>query len=72
MSRRGRKTYSHFNERLPRGVARLVRLIAISRTDDSIVYGSNSACHGGVSFDEEPLAWDSEGLEDVICGGLWR
>ena len=49
----------------PQDVARLLRLIAISRKEDSFVYAAIPPGSEEFLVDEEPLAWDSEGWENV-------
>jgi hypothetical protein len=45
--------------------ARLVRLIALSQGADAPVYGYAPPSRDEFSADEEPLAWDAGGWEDV-------
>lgn len=45
--------------------ARLVALIARAQDDDASVYSSIPVAPGEFSTDEERLAWDAEGWEDV-------
>ena len=49
----------------PRELARLLRLIAISRKDDSLVYESIPPGRDEFLMGEDPLAWDSDGWENV-------
>jgi len=44
---------------------RLLRLIATLRGDDASVYQSVPPSRDEFSGDDEPLAWDAEGWEDV-------
>ena len=44
---------------------RLLRLIALSQCADASVYRSVPPSRDEFSADEEPLAWDAEGWEDV-------
>ena len=45
--------------------ARLLRLIALPLGSDAPVYRSAPPSRDEFSSDEEPLAWDAEGWEDV-------
>lgn len=47
------------------GRARLVRLIAVSPEDDAATYRATPPKPDEFSSDDEPLAWDAEGWEDV-------
>jgi hypothetical protein len=49
----------------PRERVRLLRLIALPQGADADVYRSVPASRDEFSADEEPLAWDAEGWEDV-------
>ena len=49
----------------PRERVRLLRLIASSRGGDAIVYQSAPPSREEFSSDEEPLAWDAVGWEDL-------
>ena len=49
----------------PRERARLLRLIAFPQGADAAVYGSVPPSCEEFSADEEPLAWDAEGWEDL-------
>jgi len=49
----------------PRERVRLLRLIALPQGADAAVYQSVPASRDEFSADEEPLAWDGEGWEDV-------
>jgi hypothetical protein len=44
---------------------RLLRLIASPQGADASVYGSVPPLRDEFSADDEPLAWDAEGWEDV-------
>lgn len=45
--------------------ARLLRLIIASSNADSSIYAASPPSSSEFSTDEDPLAWDSEGWEDV-------
>ena len=45
--------------------ARLLRLIIASSNTDSSIYAASPPSGAEFSTDEDPLAWDSEGWEDV-------
>ena len=49
----------------PRERVRLLRLIALPQGSDARVYRSVPPSRDEFSADEEPLAWDAEGWEDV-------
>ena len=49
----------------PQERVRLLRLIALSQDTDAAVYGSVPPSRDEFSSDEEPLAWEAEGWEDV-------
>jgi hypothetical protein len=49
----------------PRERVRLLRLIALPQGADAAVYQSVPPSRDEFSADEEPLAWDGEGWEDV-------
>jgi len=49
----------------PRERARLLRLIALPRGVDAALYRSLPPSRNEFSADEEPLAWDAEGWEDL-------
>jgi hypothetical protein len=49
----------------PRERVRLLRLIALPQGSDAPVYQSVPPSRDEFSADEEPLAWDAEGWEDV-------
>ena len=49
----------------PKERVRLLRLIALPRGPDASVYRSAPPSGDEFSADEEPLAWDAEGWEDV-------
>jgi hypothetical protein len=49
----------------PQERARLLRLMTLQHGDDGAVYGSLPPAHNEFSTDEEPLAWEAEGWEDV-------
>lgn len=49
----------------PREFARLLRLVAISRKEDSFVYAGIPPASEEFLADEEPLVWDSDGWENV-------
>lgn len=49
----------------PEERVRLLRLITRSRNDDSSIYAALPPAREEFSADEEPLAWDSEGWENV-------
>jgi hypothetical protein len=49
----------------PRERIRLLRLIALPQGADPSVYRLVPPSHDEFSADEEPLAWDAEGWEDV-------
>jgi hypothetical protein len=49
----------------PRERLRLLRLIALPQGADAPVYRSVPPSSDEFSADEEPLAWDAEGWEDV-------
>jgi len=49
----------------PRERVRLLRLIALPQGADAQVYRSVPPSRDEFSTDEEPLAWDAEGWEDV-------
>ena len=54
----------------PQERARLLRLIALPRGTDVPIYRSVPPARDEFSADEEPLAWDAEGWEDL--GDSWR
>jgi hypothetical protein len=45
--------------------ARLLRLLAVTGTDDASVYSATPPSAEEFSVDEDPLAWDGEGWENV-------
>jgi hypothetical protein len=49
----------------PQERVRLLRLIALPHDADAFVYRSVPPSGDEFSADEEPLAWDAEGWEDV-------
>jgi hypothetical protein len=49
----------------PQERARLLRLIARSQGSDALVYRSVPPLRDEFSADEEPLAWEAEGWEEV-------
>jgi hypothetical protein len=49
----------------PRERVRLLRLIALPQGADAPVYRSVPPSRDEFSSDEEPLAWEAEGWEDV-------
>ena len=49
----------------PEERVRLLRLIALPHDADASVYRSAPPSSDEFSADEEPLAWDAEGWEDV-------
>src|ERR1035438_1936405 len=49
----------------PRERVRLLRLIALPQGSDAPVYRSVPPSRDEFSADDEPLAWDAEGWEDV-------
>jgi hypothetical protein len=49
----------------PEERVRLLRLIASPQGADAPVYGSVPPSRDEFSADEDPLAWDAEGWEDV-------
>ena len=49
----------------PRERVRLLRLIALPHDADASVYRTVPPSDDEFSADEEPLAWDAEGWEDV-------
>jgi hypothetical protein len=49
----------------PRERIRLLRLIALPQGADAPVYQSVPPSRDEFSSDEEPLAWDAEGWEDL-------
>jgi len=49
----------------PQERVRLLRLIATRRGDDASVYRSVPPSRDEFSADDEPLAWDAEGWEDI-------
>ena len=49
----------------PQERVRLLRLIALSQGTDAAVYESVPPSRDEFSSDEEPLAWEAEGWEDV-------
>jgi hypothetical protein len=49
----------------PQERVRLLRMIALPQGADASTYRSIPASRDEVSADEEPLAWDAEGWEDV-------
>jgi hypothetical protein len=49
----------------PQERVRLLRLITSPPGADAAVYRSAPPAHEEFSTDEEPLAWDTEGWEDV-------
>jgi hypothetical protein len=51
----------------PRERVRLLRLIALPEGADAPAYRSVPPSRDEFSTDEEPLAWDAEGWEDVGC-----
>jgi hypothetical protein len=51
----------------PEERVRLLRLIALPQGADEPVYRSVPPSRDEFSADEEPLAWDAEGWEDVGC-----
>lgn len=44
---------------------RLLRLIAIPQGGDASVYRSVPPSHDEFSADDDPLAWDAEGWEEI-------
>ncbi len=53
----------------PEERARLVRLITGSLNADSAFYSTRPPASDEFSTDDEPLAWDSEGWENVVEAG---
>jgi len=49
----------------PHERARLLRLIALRQGADAPVYEAVPPLHDEFSTDDEPLAWDAEGWEDL-------
>ena len=49
----------------PQERVRLLRLIALPHGADALVYRSVPPSRDEFSADEEPLAWDAEGWDDV-------
>jgi hypothetical protein len=49
----------------PKERVRLLRLIALSQGTDAPIYRFVPPSRDEFSVDEEPLAWDAEGWEDV-------
>jgi hypothetical protein len=49
----------------PQERVRLLRLIASSQGEDAVAYRSAPPSRDEFSADEEPLAWEAEGWEDV-------
>ncbi|MCC6588344.1 MAG: hypothetical protein IT168_16750 [Bryobacterales bacterium] len=49
----------------PEERVRLVRLITRSLNSDSAIYAARPPAGDEFSTDDEPLAWDSEGWENV-------
>jgi hypothetical protein len=49
----------------PKERLRLLRLIAMPQGADESVYRSLPPCPAEFSTDEEPLAWEADGWEDV-------
>lgn len=49
----------------PRERVRLLRLIAKPQGGDASAYRSIPPAHDEFSADDEPLAWDAEGWEDI-------
>jgi len=49
----------------PKERVRLLRLIALPQGADAPVYQSVPPSRGEFSADEEPLAWDAEGWEEM-------
>ena len=49
----------------PQERVRLLRLIAVPQGNDAPVYRSVPPSRDEFSADEEPLAWDAEGWEDM-------
>lgn len=50
----------------PKERERLVHLIASPETADASIYQSEAPANGEFSTDEEPLAWDAGGWENVV------
>jgi hypothetical protein len=53
----------------PRERVRLLRLIALPQGADEPVYRSVPPSCDEFATDDEPLAWDAEGWEDMECAG---
>lgn len=49
----------------PRERTRLLRLISKLPSDDAAIYALNPPAHEEFTAKEDPLAWDSEGWENI-------
>ncbi len=49
----------------PRERTRLLRLISKLPSDDAAIYALNPSAHEEFTVREDPLAWDSEGWENI-------